>query len=399
MPLTTASYDVGIIGAGAAGMMCAIEAGRRGRRVILLERSPKIGRKILVSGGGRCNFTNLATSPGHYVSTNADFCTSALSRYTPEDFVRLVEAHSIAYHEKAPGQLFCDQTSQEIVTMLVAECRAAGAEIHLGCQVRAVTRPKRFRLETDQGVVETDSLVIATGGLSLPKIGATDFGYQIARQFGLRIVPTAPALDGFVFDAAEHQAFGHLAGVSSPVALTCGGVSFREAILFTHVGLSGPAALQGSLYWQPGESVTINFLPELTAQALDDLWANARRRSGQALPATLLADRLPRRLADAMCRHAGADITQLARVTLSGLERLSRTLQHWTFTPARTVGYERAEVTRGGVETAELSSKTMEARTVPGLYFIGEVVDVTGQLGGYNFQWAWASGWAAGQVV
>jgi predicted Rossmann fold flavoprotein len=394
------TYDVVVIGAGAAGMMCAREAGRRGRRVALLERSPVIGRKIRISGGGRCNFTNTGASPEQYLSANPHFCRSALSRYTPEDFLQLVRAHGIAFHEKTLGQQFCDGPAQQIIDMMLAECRAAGVELVTDCRVSRIERaPEGFRVHTSAGDYAAASLVIATGGLSLPKVGATDFGYRVAKQFGLKIVETAPALDAFVFSAKDQQVFGELSGVSAPAVVTCGGVSFPEAVLFTHTGLSGPAALQASLYWRPKAEVRVDLLPGMLVEALLDWFAKEKARGSRADVKTLLAERLPKRVAARFCELAGVEGKPLAQQPASALQALGRQLKAWTFVPHGTVGYRTAEVTRGGVDTDELSSKTMEAKKVPGLYFIGEVVDVTGWLGGYNFQWAWASGWAAGQVV
>jgi predicted Rossmann fold flavoprotein len=392
-------YDVIVLGAGAAGMMCAIEAGKRGRRVALLEHAGVIGKKIRISGGGRCNFTNIGAGPDQYVSQNPHFCRSALSRYTPDDFLQLVRAHGIAFHEKTLGQLFCDASAQQIIDMLVEECRRAGVRIVLHAHVRRVTKPDAFLAETSAGDFGSGSLVIATGGLSLPKIGATDFGYRIAKQFGLRVMPTAPALDGFVFAANDLRRFEGLAGISLPALVTCQGVSFREAVLFTHVGLSGPAALQASLYWEPGKPLSIDLLPHMSAEALTRFFADKRSSGSRADVDTALAALLPKRVAERFCAMAGVPPKPLAQQTAATLERLGQTLKPWVVAPNSTVGYRTAEVTRGGVDTEELSSKTMESKKVAGLYFIGEVVDVTGWLGGYNFQWAWSSGWAAGQAV
>ena len=391
--------DVVVIGAGAAGMMCAMQAARRGRRVVLLERASVLGRKIRISGGGRCNFTNLGAGSEQYVSGNPHFARSALARYTPEQFIELVRAHGIAFHEKTLGQLFCDQSAQAIIDMLVAECRAAGVTTRLDCRVQSVEQPGVFLVKTSQGAFSCASLVIATGGLSLPKTGATDFGYRIAAQYGLRIVETAPALDAFVFPASEQRRFDGLAGVSMPAVVRCGPAAFREQILFTHIGLSGPAALQASLYWRPGAVVSVDLLPDASADALAQWCAQVRASRPRANVDTVLATRLPKRVAERFCAlHHLAD-QPLAHQPDAALEILCRTLKDWRLIPAGTVGYRTAEVTRGGVDTDELSSKTMEAKRVRGLYFIGEVVDVTGWLGGYNFQWAWSSGWAAGQAV
>ena len=393
------SFDVVVIGAGAAGMMCVIQAGRRGRRVILVEHASVIGKKIRISGGGRCNFTNVGAEPAQYVSENPDFCRSALSRYTPDDFIALVRAHHIAFHEKTLGQLFCDQSAQQIIDMLIEECRAAGVTIVLECRVRTVEKTHHFIVKTTQGDYAAPSLVIATGGLSLPKTGATDFGYRVAKQFGLRIVETAPALDAFVFAGEDARRFEGLAGVSMPALVTCNGAGFREAILLTHTGLSGPAALQASLYWRPDDIVHVDLLPETTLEALMRWFAQQKSSGSRANVNTLLAERLPKRVAERFCELSRVTEKPLAQQSAAALEALCRSLKDWQVTPRSTVGYRTAEVTRGGVDTRELSSKTMESTKVPVLYLIGEVVDVTGWLGGYNFQWAWASGWAAGQVV
>lgn len=385
--------DVIIIGGGAAGLFCAIEAGQRGRRVLVLEHSERIGKKIAISGGGRCNFTNLYTSADNFLSANPNFCKSALSRYTPADFVALVEQHGIRYHEKKLGQLFCDGSSREIIGMLLAECERAGVEIHLNCHVRSVEKESVFKLETNQGEFESDALVIATGGLSIPKIGATDFGYRVARQFGLRIRETRPALVPLTFAPRMLDELKALSGVSIDALVSCGGAEFRENILLTHRGLSGPAILQISSYWQRGEVISIDLLPEANAA---EIFA-ARRQSDVEL-ANLLGQYLPRRFA-----HAWSNLYARSRpfnqFSTRELEEIARRLHAWQLAPDGTEGYKKAEVTAGGVDTDELSSKTMEARRVPGLYFIGEVLDVTGHLGGFNFQWAWASGFAAGQFV
>ena len=345
-------YDVVIIGAGAAGLMCALEAGKRGRSVLVLERNETVGRKIRISGGGRCNFTNLHTTSDHFISADANFHKSALARYTPEDFIRMLRRHRIAYHEKKLGQLFCDGSSQQIINMLLNECDAAGVPIQTSCSVRGIEKGAGFRVATNGGEFECRSLVIATGGLSIPKIGSTDFGYRIARHFGLSISQTRPGLVPLVLKEKERRALGELSGVSLDATVRSGRTAFRENILFTHRGLSGPAVLQISSYWKTGETITIE-------------------------PHTL-----PRRFVHKWRELYGP-----------------QPLESWTLVPSGTEGYAKAEVTVGGVDTAALSSKTMEARKVPGLYFIGEVVDVTGHLGGFNFQWAWASGWVAGQYV
>ncbi len=393
------TYDVVIIGAGGAGMMCGLQAGRRGRRVVLLDHASVVGRKIRISGGGRCNFTNTGAEPAQYVSGNPDFCRSALSRYTADDFLELIQSHGIAFHEKTLGQLFCDRSAQQVIDMLVEECRAVGASIVLDCHVRAVEKKERFLVRTSAGEYSADSLVIATGGLSLPKIGASDLGYRIAKQFDVRITETAPALDAFVFSPQDQRFFGELTGVAVPAVATCGGASFREQVLFTHTGLSGPAALQASLYWKKGLEVSVDLLPDTSTDEMLKWFAQQKAAGSRANVKTLLAQRLPKRVAERFCELGSVTDKPMAQQSAEALEKLCRGLKEWRFTPHGTVGYRTAEVTRGGVDTRELSSKTMECKKVPGLYFIGEVVDVTGWLGGYNFQWAWSSGWAAGQAV
>jgi predicted Rossmann fold flavoprotein len=400
MSAETRRVDVCIIGAGGAGMMCAIHAARRYRSVLLVDHSKKLGGKILISGGGRCNFTNTGAGPQNYVSRNPHFCKSALSRYKSNDFIEMVQEHQIPFHEKKLGQQFCDGSAQAIVDLLRTECEQAGAEFLLETRVEKIERKEaegvRFRIDTSRGPLECESLVVATGGLSIPKIGATGFGYEIARQFGLGLVETAPALDGFTF-GPEHEAFfRELAGVSVDCTIVAGGVTFRENILFTHSGMSGPAALQASLHWRKGENITIDLLPGIK---LFD-WFLAKKRAGErGIVRNLLSEHLPSRFAAKMCELHFPSELPLPQVSEKALEQFCLLLHSWKLQPHGTVGYSKAEVTRGGVDTDELSSKTMEAKKVPGLYFIGEVVDVTGWLGGYNFQWAWASGWAAGQVV
>jgi hypothetical protein len=386
-------WDVIVIGAGAAGLFCAIEAGKRGRRVLVLEHSDRVGKKIAISGGGRCNFTNIYTNPENFVSANPHFCKSALARYAPADFISLVEKHGIAYHEKKLGQLFCDGSSQQIIDLLLRECQTAGVEIRCGCQVLNVKKDDRFSISTNQGSFDSSSLVIATGGLSIAPLGATDFGYRIARQFGLRIEETRPGLVPFTLTSQMLTQLTTLSGVSLDAVVSCGGKDFRENILFTHRGLSGPAILQISTYWQPGTFVSINLLPD--EDVLEML--TAEQNSDIEL-ASLLSRHLPKRFAHAWCELYAAS-RPLKQYNKSQLEDVARRLHDMQITPTGTEGFKKAEVTAGGVSTTELSSQTMEAKRVPGLYFIGEVVDVTGQLGGYNFQWAWASGFAAGQFV
>jgi len=382
-----------IIGGGAAGLFCAIEAGKRGRRVLVIEHAGQVGKKIAISGGGRCNFTNLHTSAANFISANPHFSKSALARYTPANFVALVERHGIAYHEKKLGQLFCDGSARQIINLLLAECNDAGVEIRCGCRVRSVERKDKFHVETEGGSFTSASLVIATGGLSIPHLGATDFGYQVARGFGLRIEPTRPALVPLTLDAGTQARFSELSGVSLDALASCGGASFRENILVTHRGLSGPAILQVSSYWQRGETINLDLLPDTDARSL-----LSEQADSESDVASVLGRHLPRRFALAWCKiHAPAK--SLKKLTEREIGELAAKLQRWEITPAGTEGFRKAEVTAGGVATSELSSRTMEATRVPGLYFIGEVVDVTGHLGGYNFQWAWASGYAAGQFA
>jgi predicted Rossmann fold flavoprotein len=391
-------FDVIVIGAGAAGMMCAAQAGQRGRRVLLIEHALKLGEKIRISGGGRCNFTNVHCTPANFLSQNPDFCRSALARYTPRHFVALVEGHGIAWHEKKLGQLFCDGPSQQIINMLKAECDRGGVGWRMPCQVQAIARNAegahgRYTVSTDVGEYHSQSLVIATGGLSVPKIGATPFGYRVAEQFGLPIVPPRPALVPLSFNPETLGQFGDLSGVSVDAEVSCNGGRFRENLLFTHRGLSGPTILQISSYWRSGDWIEIDLLPGRDVEA----WLSSARAS-RALPATLVGEVLPKRLAQRWCEVHGL-LQPLDQLGAKALREVGHALTHWRVQPSGTLGYNKAEVTLGGVDTAALSSKTMEAKAVAGLYFIGEVVDVTGHLGGFNFQWAWASGHAAGQVA
>ena len=393
-------FDVIIVGAGGAGMMCAIHAGRRGRRVLLIDHAAKLGGKILISGGGRCNFTNLGASPAQYVSQNPHFMKSAMSRYTPHDFIEMVNAHHIPFHEKKLGQQFCDDSAQDIVEMLKEECDDAGAQFQLRCQVESIKNvgERSFEVHTSHASYTCESVVIATGGLSIPKIGATGFGYEIAKQFKLKLIERAAALDGFTLKERDARNFADLAGVSVDCTMTTNNISFRENILFTHAGLSGPVTLQASLHWQKGEPVITNLVPDQNAFQ----WFLAQKKAGnKSLVRNLLSELIPGRLADRLCfLYFEQGDLPLPQVSEKALEAFCQEVLHaWTIVPMGTVGYNKAEVTRGGVDTDELSSKTMETKKVPGLYFIGEVVDVTGWLGGYNFQWAWASGAAAGQVV
>jgi predicted Rossmann fold flavoprotein len=390
--------DVVIIGGGAAGLMCAIAAGQRGRDVIVLEGSNKIGKKILMSGGGRCNFTNLHTEPSRFLSANAHFCKSALSRYTQWDFISLIEKHGIGYHEKTLGQLFCDKSSKDIVAMLISECEDANVRILTHCDNITVAGGDGFTVKSSKGDFGCTSLVIATGGLSIPKMGASDFGYRVARQFSLRVLDTSAALVPFTLTGALHDLCNRLSGVSCRAAVTAGSTGFTEDILFTHRGLSGPAMLQASSLWLPGGDIEVNLLPDI--DVVDLLLAAKRSRPKSSLRA-LLVEHLPRALVKELQELLWAkqkDLT-LADFTNKQLQQIAHKLQSWSIKPAATEGYRTAEVTMGGVDTDELSSKTMECKKHPGLYFIGEVVDVTGHLGGFNFQWAWSSGQAAGRVA
>lgn len=391
-------YDVVILGAGGAGMMCAIQAARRGRRVALIDRAAKPGGKIIISGGGRCNFTNLSVSSKNFVSRNEHFCKSALSRFTPADFIGMVRARGIAYHERKHGQLFCDASARLIIDMLVADCREAGAEFFLQHDIASVAKTENgYEVKTGRGDFSAESLVVATGGLSFPKFGATGVGFAVAEQFGLRLVPTAPALDGFTFGAEDRARLDGFSGIALDAVMNVNGVVFRENLLFTHAGFSGPVALQASLHWNPGDAVRINFIPGLTREELLGWFAG--RKGGKAELKNQMAELVPKRLAERFCDLYVPNLTDLGNLPKKTLEEFCERLQNWSFVPAGTVGYAKAEVTRGGVDTDELSSKTMEAKKAPGLFFIGEVVDVTGWLGGFNYQWAWSSGWAAGQAV
>ena len=392
-------FDVLILGAGAAGLLCAIEAGKRGRRVAVLERSERAGKKILISGGGRCNFTNLYCGPENFLSANPHFAKSALARYTPADFIALIENHGIPYHEKTLGQLFCDRSAQDVVGMLEAECAAAGVQIFLNVVVTEVSRATEFVVRTDHVEFHAPALVVATGGLSIPKMGATAFGYELARQFGLKIREPRPALVPLVLGEKDRAEYCDLTGVSAEVIVTMGNSSsadssasptFREKMLMTHRGLSGPAILQISSYWGEGSPIRIDLAPErdVTAPIRDAKVRNiaAARSAFQGI--------LPKRLATRWL-----DLHAPSAWSNQALEKMERAAHEWILKPAGTEGYEKAEVTAGGVDTDELSSKTMESRNIPGLFFIGEVVDVTGHLGGFNFQWAWSSGAAAGRAL
>jgi len=373
-----------------------MEAGRRGRSVLLLDHADKAGKKILISGGGRCNFTNLYTEPANFICRNPHFVKSALSRFTQYDFLTLVEKHGIDWEEREHGQLFCKDSAKQIVDMLLTESRSVGVEILLDCEIEELEKRDHFTLSTRKGLFVSASVVVATGGLSIPKMGATKFGHQLARQFGLSIVETQAALVPFRFTGKEAEAMKALAGISLPVTTTCNGASFTEAMLFTHRGLSGPAMLQISSYWNEGDVITVNLLPDADVSA----WLKAEKAAHpKVLLNNMLAEKLPKRLISHLAESMDWTNQPLSAYADSTLEQLAAQLCSWTLRPAGTEGYRSSEVTVGGVDTDELSSKTMESRKVPGLYFIGEVVDVTGHLGGFNFQWAWASGYCAGQFV
>ena len=394
-------FDVAVIGAGAAGLMCAAVAGQRGLSVVLIDHAEKLAEKIRISGGGRCNFTNLYAGPQNFLSQNPHFCKSALSRYTPQNFLDLMKRYRIAYHEKHKGQLFCDRSAEDIIDMLRAECDAGNVTWRMPCKVDAIDKQgELFRLATDRGEILARKVVVATGGLSIPKIGATDFAYRIARQFELKLIEPRPALVPLTFDEKAWQPFVALAGISLPVDIETGDKKsrghFREDLLFTHRGLSGPAVLQISSYWEPGTALTVNLLPEMdVAQTLIDGKGTVKKNLGN-----YLAQLLPSRLAEGWLQVNDFNPeARLADMQDKQLRRLGESLNRWQIVPNGSEGYRKAEVTRGGIDTRELSQQTMMANKVPGLYFIGEAVDVTGWLGGYNFQWAWASGFVAGSAV
>ncbi len=403
MNMMNSKKDVVVIGAGAAGMMCALEAGKRGRKVLLLDHATKLAEKIRISGGGRCNFTNRYTRPENFLSHNPHFCRSALARFSPQDFIVLLGKYGIQYHEKKLGQLFCDESSEQIIDLLRKECSAACVEWRMPCQIQSINligpdpdSRGRFVLKTDQGRVITDSLVIATGGLSIPQIGASPFGYRVAEQFGIAVTPLRPGLVPLTFAPDQLLQFAGLTGVTIDAEVSCNGKHFRENVLITHRGLSGPAMLQISSYWEPGDVIHINLLPDLNPAAL----LLDQRHSSIMLP-NLLAQYLPRRFTQVWCNSVPATqpLRSLQHYSERELQEVAIQLQDWQVIPSGTVGYRKAEVTLGGVDTRELSSKTMQSEKVSGLYFIGEVLDVTGHLGGFNFQWAWSSGYAAGQFV
>jgi predicted Rossmann fold flavoprotein len=390
------TVDVLILGAGAAGMMAAIEAGKRGRSVLLVDHARTPGEKIRISGGGRCNFTNIDTRPDRFLSRNPKFAVSALKRYTPERFIALVRAYGIAFHEKALGQLFCDGPSVQVVNLLTAEMGKAGVTLELATTIEAVERADAgFRVRLSSGEVSATSLVIATGGKSIPRMGATGLGYRLAEQFGLAVTETRPALVPLTFEPRMLERLAPLSGISTDAIVTANGRSFREALLFTHRGLSGPAILQVSSYWREGDAIAIDLLPDVDIAAA---LKTARTATPKLALQTVLAAHLPKRLAQTLAEDLALP-GMLGDFSDGKIARVAGTLHRWTQKPTGSEGYRTAEVTLGGVDTAGLNSTTMEARQVPGLYIVGEVVDVTGWLGGYNFQWAWASGWAAGQVA
>jgi len=387
-------YDVVVAGAGAAGLMCAIEAGKRGRRVLVLDHAKAPGEKIRISGGGRCNFTNIRTAPVNFLSENPRFCISALRRYRPADFIALVDRHGVAWHEKTLGQLFCDGSARQIVDLLLTELKASGGELRLQTRVDRLEKTEAgFRLLAGGAEIACQSLVVATGGKSIPKMGATGFGYEVARQFGLRVTQTRPALVPLTFEPGLLSRLAPLAGVATDVRVGCGKTRFEEAMLFTHRGLSGPAILQISSHWKEGEEIVIDMAPGL------DLFAalkQARGARGRQALSTVLFDHLPRRLAQLVAEGL---VGNLADQSDAKLRVVAQAVNAWRVKPVGSEGYRTAEVTLGGVDTEALDSRTLAAKTVPGLFFVGEVVDVTGWLGGYNFQWAWASGWSAGQAA
>lgn len=389
-------FDVIVIGGGAAGLMCALTAGQRGRRVAVVERANRCGKKILMSGGGRCNFTNTGTAPANFLSANPHFCKSALARYTPADFIAMVDRHGIAWHEKELGQLFCDDSSKQIVAMLLEECRLGEVDVRTSCSIEEVSRAgSGFELETTQGRMRSQSLVVASGGLSIPSLGATGFGYELAKQFGHAVLPVRAGLVPLTLTGKHLEHYAELAGVALPVSAHCGKARFDNAMLVTHRGLSGPAILQISSYWEPGKELLLDLMPGRDAPQ----WLSEQRnRHPAAELKTILADALPKRFAQRLC-EVFLDNAPMRQIDPPRLRDIGLRLQRWPIIANGTEGYRTAEVTLGGVDTIGLSSASMESKGVPGLYFIGEVVDVTGHLGGYNFQWAWASGRAAGELA
>lgn len=397
-------FDAIIVGAGAAGLMCALQAAKRGRKILILDHSAQVGGKILISGGGRCNFTNIGTTPANFVSSNPHFCKSALSRYSPDDFIEMLKTHKIEYYEKKLGQLFCKNSARDIVNMLEKECQNKNIEIKLGVSIQSVTKENVddkaiYKIQLGPTIYTSQSLVVATGGLSIPKLKSSDWGYRLAKQFSLNVTQTDPALDGFVLgESSEDKKIKELSGLSLDCIMTANNMSFRENILFTHKGLSGPASLQASLHWKHGDEISINLLPDMN---LGEVLKFNKEEKQKTQLKNYFTQILPSRFAEVFIDlffNEQAE-TPLCQLSDKLIEEIAYKTHNWKFIPQSTVGYSKAEVTRGGVDTNELSSKTMEAKKVSGLYFIGEVVDVTGWLGGYNFQWAWASAWAAAQNI
>jgi predicted Rossmann fold flavoprotein len=391
-------YEVVIIGAGAAGLMCAATAARRGRHVVVLDNSKKVGKKILMSGGGRCNFTNLNVEPDNYVSANPHFCKSALKRYTQWDFIALVERYQIPYHEREHGQLFCDHSARQILDMLLSECEKSGVSLITSCEIEEISYSAGYRLNTSQGDFEASSLVVATGGLSIPTMGSSGFGYDIARQFDLKVLPVRAGLVPFTFSDRMKGVTESLSGIALPVSITTGDRTFTEQLLFTHRGLSGPVVLQISNYWKPGDEVQVDLLP---GESAHELLGMLKREHPKGLLKNLLSKRLPKKLVLEMMSQYWPEWSERAITDMPDqlLNSIADQLNGWLLKPAGTEGYRTAEVTLGGVDTDEISSKTFESKRQPGLFFVGEVMDVTGHLGGFNFQWAWSSGYAAGQYV
>ncbi|MCF6202109.1 MAG: NAD(P)/FAD-dependent oxidoreductase [Methylococcaceae bacterium] len=389
--------DVVVIGAGASGLMCAIEAGKRGRRVLVLDSARKPGKKILISGGGRCNFTNYSIEPENFISQNPHFCKSALSRFTQWDFLALIDQYNIPFHERSHGQLFCNESAKDILNMLLAECEVAQVAIQLNCTINKITQlsDNQFQLKTDKKIIQCQTIVIATGGLSIPKMGATAFGYQIANQFSINVQPVSAGLVPFTLQPSDKNNFSQLSGIAVPCVVSNERQTFAENILFTHRGLSGPVILQISSYWQVGERITVNFLPNKNVLLL---LKEKRNKKIKILVKNILSDLLPKRLIEVLIDQKLLTVS-IQDISNQQMSEIANNIEKWKIKPSGTEGYRTAEVTLGGVDCAAISSKTMESNTVSGLYFIGEVVDVTGWLGGYNFQWAWSSGWCAGQYV
>ncbi len=389
--------DVVIVGAGASGLMTAIEAGKRGRNVLVIDHANKAGKKILMSGGGRCNFTNYSIEAENFISHNPHFCKSALSRFTQWDFLALIDQYQIAFHERSHGQLFCDDSAKDILTMLLAECEKAKVDIRLNCSVKTVTKlgDNAFQLKTEKDTIQCQSVVVATGGLSIPKMGATAFGYQLAEQFGINVLPICAALVPFTLQPEDKEKYSPLSGIAVPCVVSNPQQGFKENVLFTHRGLSGPAILQISSYWKAGEIINVNFLPELE---VSQLLLDKRKSQVNMQIKTILAEYLPKRLVEVLIEQTLLG-QFLQDISNKQLNEIADNIQNWSIKPNGTEGYRTAEVTLGGVDCSAISSKTMQSQSVSGLYFVGEVLDVTGWLGGYNFQWAWASGWCAGQYV